>query len=128
LQVIEHGCFLDQCGRLYVKKEIFILTTEPPEVLGRMETFICQQILGFEERGYTVGVFHRYNSGQASFLHLAQRVSRPLADGSSVGDRQGSPARNPRKSRCGDFTRLGWRYPLRVPPGCKQIPQERLHA
>lgn len=87
-----------------------------------MEMFIRQQILGFEERGYTVRVFHRYNSGQASFLHLAQRVSRPLAEGALgwVIGKAAQRAMHEGVAAVISHGLVGW-YPLRVLPGCKQI-------
>ena len=105
-----------------MKKEIFILTTEPPEILGGMETFIRQQILGFEERGYTVRVFHRGTSGWASFLRSANRLSRPLADallGWVIGNAV-QHAMHQAVAAVISHGVVGW-YPLRVPTGCKQI-------
>ena len=105
-----------------MKKEIFILTTEPPEILGGMETFIRQQILGFEERGYTVRVFHRGSSGRPSFLRLANRVSRPFAEavlGWVIGN-AAQQAMHQAVAAVISHGLVGW-YPLRVPAGCKQI-------
>ena len=105
-----------------VKKEILILTTEPPDILGGMETFIREQILGFEGRGYAVRVFHRGNSGRAPFLRLAQRVSRPLAEallGWVIGN-AAQRAMHPGVAAVISHGLVGW-YQLRVPAGCKQI-------
>jgi glycosyltransferase involved in cell wall biosynthesis len=107
---------------LDLKKEILILTTEPPEILGGMETFIRQQILGFEERGYAVRVFHRKNSGWTFLLRLSQRVSRPLAEailGWVIG-RAAQRAMHEGVVAVISHGLVGW-YPLRVPDGCKQI-------
>src|ERR1700739_539321 len=71
---------LEGCEMQQLRTEIFILTTEPPETLGGMETFIREQIRGFEQRGYTVRTFHRRNSGRVLFLKLANRMSRPLSE------------------------------------------------
>src|ERR1700757_1777929 len=73
---LPEGCEMQQ-----LRTEIFILTAEPPETLGGMETFIREQIRGLEQRGYTVRTFHRRNSGRDAFLRLANRVSRPLSEG-----------------------------------------------
>jgi len=48
---------IHEIGERGVGREVFILTTEPPEILGGMETFIRAQIHGLEERGYAVRVF-----------------------------------------------------------------------
>src|SRR5258708_27714948 len=71
---------LERCGMQPLRPEVFILTTEPPETLGGMETFIREQIRGFEQRGYTVRTFHRRNSGRDTLLRLANQVSRPLTE------------------------------------------------
>src|SRR5258708_39561139 len=70
---------LEGCGMQQLRTEVFILTTEPPETLGGMETFIREQIRGLEQRGYIVRTFHRRNSGRDTCLRLANRVSRPLS-------------------------------------------------
>src|SRR6266436_2760396 len=67
-------------GMQQLRTEVFILTTEPPETLGGMETFIREQIRGLEQRGYTVRTFHRRNSGRDTLLRLANQVSRPLTE------------------------------------------------
>lgn len=103
-------------------KEIFILTSEPPEILGGMETFIREQILGFQERGYAVRVFHRRNSGHLSFLASVQQVSRPLTEallGCVIG-RAAQRAMHEGVVAVISHGLVGW-YPLRVPPRCKQI-------
>ncbi|HVH72647.1 MAG TPA: glycosyltransferase family 4 protein, partial [Candidatus Dormibacteraeota bacterium] len=105
-----------------MKKEIFILTTEPPEVLGGMETFIREQIRGFKERAYSVRIFHRGNSGQAAFLRFAQRTSGPLADallGWVIGN-TAQQAMHQEVAAVISHGLVGW-YPLRVPNGCKEI-------
>ena len=105
-----------------MRREIFILTTEPPEILGGMETFIRQQILGFEERGYTVRVFHRGSSGRLSLLRLANRVSRPFAE-AALGWVIGSAAQQAMHQGVAAVIShglVGW-YPLRVHASCKQI-------
>src|SRR6267378_5756451 len=71
---------LEGCGMQKLRTELFILTTEPPETLGGMETFIRQQIRGFEQRGYTVRTFHRRNSGRDTFLNFANHVRRTLTE------------------------------------------------
>lgn len=105
-----------------MKKEILILTTEPPEILGGMEAFIRQQILGFEERGYAVRVLHRGNCGHLTLLELAQRVSRPLAEaflGWIIG-RAAQRAMHEDVVAVISHGLVGW-YSLRPPAGCKQI-------
>lgn len=109
-------------GAENVQEEIFILTTEPPETLGGVETFIREQILGFEERGYAVRVFHRGNSGRISFLRSANRVSRSLTD-AFLGWGIGAAAQQAMHSGVAAVIShglVGW-YPLRVPSTCKQI-------
>jgi Glycosyltransferase Family 4 len=105
-----------------LRTEIFILTTEPPETLGGMETFIREQIRGLEQRGYTVRTFHRRNSGRDTFLRLANRVSRPLSDvllGWVIG-KAAQRAMHEGVAAVISHGLVGW-YPLRVPPRCKQI-------
>src|SRR5258705_12707994 len=63
-----------------LQTEVFILTTEPPETLGGMETFIREQICGFEQRGYRVRIFHRGNCGRDAFLSRVAQVKSPLAE------------------------------------------------
>lgn len=87
-----------------------------------METFIREQIHGFEGRGYAVRVFHRGNSGRLSFLRFAQRVSRPLAE-ALLGWIIGTAAQRAMRQEVAAIIShglVGW-YPLRVPAGCKQI-------
>jgi glycosyltransferase involved in cell wall biosynthesis len=87
-----------------------------------METFIREQICGFEERGYAVRVFHRRNSGRVSVLRLTQRVSSPLADaflGWIVGT-SAQQAMHQDVAAVISHGLVGW-YPLRVPAGCKEI-------
>jgi len=109
-------------GERGVGREVFILTTEPPEILGGMETFIRAQIHGFEERGYSVRIFHRGNSGRTSFLRLANQVNRPLAEallGWVVGN-AAHRAMHEGVAAVISHGLVGW-YPLQVPPRCKQI-------
>src|SRR6266480_3131652 len=87
-----------------------------------METFIRAQIHGFEERGYAVRVFHRGNSGRASFLRLANQASRPLTDaflGWVIG-KAAQRAMHEGVAAVISHSLVGW-YPLRVPLCCKQI-------
>src|SRR6266403_3452664 len=113
---------IEGCGMQQLRTEIFILTTEPPETLGGMETFIREQIRGFEQRGYTVRTFHRRNSGRDTFLRLANRVSRPLSDGllGWVIGKAAQRAMHEGVAAVISHGLVGW-YPLRVPPCCKQI-------
>src|SRR6267143_2197389 len=113
---------IEGCGMQQLRTEIFILTTEPPETLGGMETFIREQIRGFEQRGYTVRTFHRRNSGRDTFLRLANQVSRPLTDallGWVIG-KAAQRAMHEGVAAVISHSLVGW-YPLRVPPHCKQI-------
>ncbi len=114
---LPEGCRVQE-----LRPEIFILTTESPETLGGMETFIREQIRGLEQRGYTVRTFHRRNSGRDTFLRLANRVSRPLSEallGWVVG-KAAQRAMHEAVAAVISHGLVGW-YPLRVPPGCKQI-------
>src|SRR5258708_19960725 len=63
-----------------MRQEIFILTPEPPETLGGLETFVREQIGGLQEHGYAVRVFHGRNSGGASFLRFVHKISPLVAD------------------------------------------------
>src|SRR6266576_3332662 len=72
---------LEGCGMQQLRTEVFILTTEPPETFGGMETFIREQIRGFEQRGYTVRIFHQRNSGRDALLSAANRVSSHITAG-----------------------------------------------
>jgi len=113
---------LEGCEMQQLRTEIFILTTEPPETLGGMETFIREQIHGLEQRGYTVRTFHRRNSGRDALLRLANRVSRPLSE-SLLGWVIGKAAQRAMHEGVAAVIShglVGW-YPLRVPPGRKQI-------
>jgi glycosyltransferase involved in cell wall biosynthesis len=87
-----------------------------------METFIREQIRGFEQRGYTVRMFHRRNSGRDTFLRLANQLSRPLAEallGWVIG-KAAQRAMHEGVAAVISHSVVGW-YPLRVPPCCKQI-------
>ena len=104
------------------RPEVFILTTEPPESLGGMETFIREQISGFERRGYTVRTFHRRNSGQDGFPRKLVQAKSPLTEallGWVIG-KTAQRAMHERVAAVISHGLVGW-YPLRVPPGCKQI-------
>src|SRR6267378_2409332 len=113
---------LEGCEMQQLRTEIFILTTEPPETLGGMETFIREQIRGLEQRGYTVRTFHRGNSGRDTFLRLANRMSRPLAEGllGWVIGKAAQRAMHEGVAAVISHGLVGW-YPLSVPAGCKQI-------
>jgi glycosyltransferase involved in cell wall biosynthesis len=105
-----------------VKREIFILTTEPPEMLGGLETFIREQISGLSEHGYTVRVFQRENSGGASFLRFVKKISPFIADilvGLLIG-RAAQRAMHTRVAAVISHSVIGW-YPLRLPSGCKNV-------
>jgi len=113
---------IEGCGMQQLRTEIFILTTEPPETLGGMETFIREQIRGFEQRGYTVRTFHRNNSGRDTFLRIVNRVSSHLTDGllGWIIGRAVQKAMHEGVAAVISHGLVGW-YPLRVPAGCKQI-------
>jgi glycosyltransferase involved in cell wall biosynthesis len=105
-----------------MRREIFILTPEPPEVLGGMETFIREQIRGLQERGYAVRVFHRQNSDGASLLRLVQKIS-PFIAGSLVGlliGRAAQRAMHPGVAAVISHSMIGW-YPLHLPGGCRDL-------
>ena len=102
--------------------EIFILTTEPPETLGGMETFIREQIRGLQQRGYIVRTFHRRNSGRDTLLRLASQSRLPLTEallGWVIG-RAAQQAMHEDVAAVISHGLVGW-YPLRVPHCCKQI-------
>ena len=122
LRVGPQNDLLEGCEMQQLRTEIFILTTEPPETLGGMETFIREQIRGLEQRGYTVRTFHRRNSGRDTFLRLANRVSRPLSDGllGWVIGKAAQRAMHEGVAAVISHGLVGW-YPLRVPTRCKQI-------
>jgi glycosyltransferase involved in cell wall biosynthesis len=105
-----------------LRREIFILNTEPPETFGGMETFIREQIRGFEQRGYIVRTFHRKNSDRDTFLRVANRVSSHLEDGllGWVIGRAAQRAMHEGVAAVISHGFVGW-YPLRVLAGCKQI-------
>jgi glycosyltransferase involved in cell wall biosynthesis len=105
-----------------LKTEVFILTTEPPDTLGGMETFIREQIRGFEQRGYAVRTFHRRNSGHDTFLRAANRASIHLTSGllGWVIGKAAQRAMHEGVAAVISHGLVGW-YPLRVPPFCKQI-------
>ena len=51
------------------RDEIFILTTGPIERLGGMERFLQYVASGFQERGFSVRVFHAENTGPKRWQH-----------------------------------------------------------
>ena len=102
-----------------LRMEILILTTEPPETLGGMETFIREQIRGFEERGYTVRTFHRRNSGRDTFLNQGRGPLTEALLGWVIG-RAAQQAMHEGVAAVISHGLVGW-YPLRVPPRCLQI-------
>jgi glycosyltransferase involved in cell wall biosynthesis len=105
-----------------MKKEIFILCSEPPEQLGGMEACVREQVRGFEARGYAVRVFSRKNSGPAIFRRNDHRISHHFSDtlvGFFIG-RTAQKAMHPDVAAVISHATVGW-YPLRVPPGCKQF-------
>src|SRR5712692_1336146 len=109
-------------GLREVKREIFILTPEPPETLGGLETFIREQIRGLQEHGYAVRVFHRQNSGGAFFLRLVRKMSPLVADslmGLLIGQ-AAQQAMHPGVAAWIAHSGVGW-YPLRLPSGCKNV-------
>lgn len=104
-----------------MKKEIFILCPAPPEVLGGMEACVRQQVIGFEQRGYNVRVFHSGNSGSESsrrFIKGLYRHFRDVLYGYFIG-RAAQKAMHENVAAVFSHSIVGW-YPLRVPPGCKQ--------
>ena len=105
-----------------LRTEVFILTTEPPETLGGMETFIRELIRGFEQRGYTVRTFHRRNSGCDTLLRAANLVSNYFMSGllGWVIGKAAQRAMNEGVAAVISHGLVGW-YPLNVPPCCKQI-------
>jgi glycosyltransferase involved in cell wall biosynthesis len=87
-----------------------------------METFIREQIRGFEQRGYSVRTFHRRNSGRDTFLRAANRVSVHFTSG-LLGWVIGNAAQRAMHEGVAAVIShglVGW-YPLRVPPLCRQI-------
>jgi glycosyltransferase involved in cell wall biosynthesis len=107
---------------LHLKKEIFILCSEPPEQLGGMESYVREQALGFQKRGYAVRVFHRKNSGPAWFRRNDQRITHHLTDtlvGFFIG-RTAQKAMHSDVAAVFSHSTVGW-YPLRVPDSCKQF-------
>lgn len=105
-----------------MKKEIFILCTDPPEQLGGVEACVREQARGFQERGYAVRVFHRENSGSPRFRLMASKISRHITDaiaGFAIG-REAQKAMHEDVAAVISHSIMGW-YPLRVPSGCKQF-------
>jgi glycosyltransferase involved in cell wall biosynthesis len=105
-----------------MKKEIFILCSEPPEQLGGVEACVREQARGFEKCGYDVRVFHRKNSGPMWFRRNDRRISHHLTDtllGFFIG-RTAQKAMHSNVAAVFSHSTVGW-YPLRVPPDCKQF-------
>jgi glycosyltransferase involved in cell wall biosynthesis len=104
-----------------MKKEIFILCPDPPELLGGVEACVREQVRGFEKRGYAVRVFHRENSGSSFFQWAEKKFSRHLTDalcGYFIG-RAAQKAMHEGVAAVFSHSVVGW-YSLRVPPGCKK--------
>jgi glycosyltransferase involved in cell wall biosynthesis len=104
-----------------MKKEIFILCPNPPEVLGGMEACVRQQVLGFDKRGYNVRVFHSGNSGSDSARRFAKSLGHHIADvltGYHIG-REAQKAMHDGVVAVFSHSMVGW-YSLRLPEGCKQ--------
>lgn len=105
-----------------LRSEIFVLTTEPPETLGGMETFIRKQTQGLEQHGYAVRTFHRRNAGGDALLRVASQLSLPITEallGWVIG-KAAQRAMHEGVAAVISHGLIGW-YPLRVPPRCKQI-------
>lgn len=105
-----------------LRKEIFILCSEPPEQLGGVEACVREQVVGFQKCGYGVRVFHRKNSGPKWFQHNDGRITHHLTD-TLVGFFVGRTAQKAMHSDVAavlSHSTVGW-YPLRVPAGCKQF-------
>jgi glycosyltransferase involved in cell wall biosynthesis len=105
-----------------MKKEIFILCSEPPEQLGGVEACVREQVHGFEKRGYRVRVFHRGISGSTFSRQIAKRLGHHISDvlyGYFIG-RAAQKAMHEGVTAVFSHSYVGW-YPLRVPPGCKQF-------
>jgi glycosyltransferase involved in cell wall biosynthesis len=105
-----------------MKKEIFILCSDPPERLGGVEACVREHVRGLEQCGYNIRLFHRKNSGPAWFRHNDRRISHHLTD-TLVGFFVGRTAQ---KAMHGDVAAIfshstvGW-YPLRVTSVCKKF-------
>jgi glycosyltransferase involved in cell wall biosynthesis len=107
---------------LSLKKEIFILCSEPPEQLGGMEACVREQVVGFQKRGYDVRVFHRKNSGPEWFRRNDRHLTHHLTDtlvGFFIG-RTAQKAMHPNVAAIFSHATVGW-HRLRVPEGCKQF-------
>jgi glycosyltransferase involved in cell wall biosynthesis len=105
-----------------MEKEIFILCSEPPDHLGGVEACVREQARGFAQRGYSVKVFHRKNSGPAWFRRNEGSITHHLVDtliGFFVG-RAAQNAMHPDVAAVFSHSTVGW-YPLRVPSGCQQF-------
>jgi glycosyltransferase involved in cell wall biosynthesis len=103
-------------------KEIFILCPEPPEALGGMETSVREHVVGFQGHGYAVRVFHRGNSGSEFYRRNSRRLSHHLR-GTLVGWMVGRAAQKAMHNEVAavfSHSTVGW-YPLRIPPGCKNL-------
>ncbi len=105
-----------------MKKDVFILCSEPPEKLGGVESCVREQVRGFEKRGYNVRVFHRENSGTESSRRMAKRLNHHVSDildGCFIG-REAQKAMHEGVAAVFSHSYIGW-YSLRVPPGCQQF-------
>jgi len=105
-----------------MKKEIFILVSDPPEQLGGVEACVREQVRGLQERGYFVRVFHRENSGSPTLRRMASKTSRHITDaiaGFVIG-REAQKAMHKNVAAVISHSIVGW-YRLRVPSGCKQF-------
>jgi glycosyltransferase involved in cell wall biosynthesis len=105
-----------------LRSEVYILTTEPPETLGGLETFIRELIRGFEQRGYKVRIFHRGNSGCDTLLRAVNRLSSHFMSGllGWIIGKAAQRAMHEGVVAVISHGLVGW-YPLSVPPLCKQI-------
>jgi glycosyltransferase involved in cell wall biosynthesis len=105
-----------------MKKEIFILCSDPPEQLGGVEACVREQVRGFQERGYAVRVWHRENSVSPFYHRNERKMSHHITDtlaGYFIG-RAAQKAMHPEVAAVFSHSTVGW-YPLRLPPGCKQF-------
>jgi glycosyltransferase involved in cell wall biosynthesis len=105
-----------------MKKEVFILCSDPPEQLGGVEACVREHVRGFQQLGYAVRVWHRANTGSRLFKKLERMVSRHLTDGLAgyfIG-RAAQKAMHPDVVAVFSHSVVGW-YPLRLPSGCKQF-------
>jgi glycosyltransferase involved in cell wall biosynthesis len=98
-----------------MRDEVFILTTGPIERLGGMERFLQYVSSGFQERGYSVRIFHSENTGPELWRHpnpnnkLAFLLAGGL-HGFYIG-RAAKEALHPRVRLVLSNSTVGW-YPL----------------